>query len=149
MTPALHFLDTWEAQGLAFRVSDGQVRWKPKAGLPDDALAQLRALKPELLGLLAERQAVEALDRYEERRAITEMDGGLEPLDAEALARGELLEGLALDADELGILQRDPWRAADLVKLAQLRAMTGGRVVPLPVEVEREADSKPIRREAA
>lgn len=149
MTSALRFLATWEAQGLAFRVSDGQVRWRPKAALPDGALAQLRALKPELLGLLAERQAVEALDRYEERLAIAEADGGLEPEGAEALARGELLEGLTLDADELGILQRDPWQAADLVKLGQLRAMTGGRVVPLPVEVEREADSKPVRREAA
>lgn len=129
---------------MAFRVEEGLVRWWPKAGLHEAAQAQLRTLKPELLGLLAERQAEAALDRYEERAAIAEYEGGLLRGDAEALARGELLADLGLDDDELGILQRDPWRAADLVRLAQLKAMTGGRVVSLAGEGERLSSSEPL-----
>lgn len=146
MTSARAFLDEWEAAGVAFRVADGLVRWRPKAALPASAVAQLRALKPELLGLLAERQAAETLDRSQERQAIAEVEGGLEPGRAEALARAELLHLLGFDAEELGNLQVDRWPAADLARLGQLKAMTGGRLVAMPVEPEALADSRPIRR---
>lgn len=146
MTSARAFLDAWEARGVAFRVSGGLVRWRPRAALPDAALAQLRALKPELLALLGERLASEALDRYHERQAIAEVDGGLDPRRAEALARAELLEILPFDPEELGILQPERWQAADLARVAQLKAMSGGQVVHLPGEPEALADSRPIRR---
>lgn len=90
MTSARVFLDTWEAQGVAFQVSVGLVRWKPKAALPEEAVAQLQAHKSELLVLLAERQRQAAIDLYEERAAIAEFDGGLSREEAEALAREEV-----------------------------------------------------------
>ncbi len=143
LTPAA-LLSIFERRGIRLVVRAGRI-FAPAGELEEADKAQLRALKPELLGLLIEREAGALLDCYQERAAIAEVDGGLARADAEALARGELLAALSLTGDELGILQRDPWQVVDLLRITKVRAMTGGAVVPLPAEVERLASGERIK----
>jgi len=85
-------LQEWKQRGVVVLV-DGQelVVRAPKGTLTPDILSQIKAAKHELLELLTPKRPNYWHDRYEERAAIMEHDGGFVRQEAEQWAMRDVL----------------------------------------------------------
>ncbi len=67
-------LDRLHRRGVRFRIDGDRLRWLAPVGVVNEAdLTALREHKADVLAILREDE----LDRFEERAAIMEFDGGL------------------------------------------------------------------------
>lgn len=79
-----------ESRGVAARIDDGELKLRPASRLDSQVLAELRALKPEIIALLKQRE-------YSQR--------AIEPTSTRSFIAGELYNRQAATAEA--------WRAFD------------------------------------